>query len=136
MKEMTLEARQENVRELTAMVVGELEKLDCPMKAQMQIELAIDEIFTNIVSYAYVPGTGDATVRFDFDEASGMVTLSFADRGVPYDPLKKEDPDVSLPASEREIGGLGIFLVKKNMDDMRYEYRDGQNLLTLYKKIR
>ena len=136
MKEMTLEARQENVRELTAMVVGELEKLDCPMKAQMQIELAIDEIFTNIVSYAYVPGTGDATVRFDFDEASGMVTLSFADRGVPYDPLKKEDPDVSLPASQREIGGLGIFLVKKNMDDMRYEYRDGQNLLTLYKKIR
>ena len=136
MKEMTLEARQENVRELTAMVVGELEKLDCPMKAQMQIELAIDEIFTNIVSYAYVPGTGDATVQFDFDEASGMVILSFADRGVPYDPLKKEDPDVSLPASEREIGGLGIFLVKKNMDDMRYEYRDGQNLLTLYKKIR
>ena len=103
MKEMTLEARQENVRELTAMVVGELEKLDCPMKAQMQIELAIDEIFTNIVSYAYVPGTGDATVRFDFDEASGMVILSFADRGVPYDPLKKEDPFYTVEGIQAHV---------------------------------
>ena len=136
MKEITLEARQENVRVVTEMVDAELEKLDCPMKAQMQIELAIDEIFTNIVSYAYTPGTGMATVRIDYNTGSGEVSLVFLDSGVPYDPLKKEDPDVNLPAEERAIGGLGIFLVKKTMDDMRYEYRDGQNCLTLIKKIR
>ena len=135
MKEITLEARQENVRALTEMVDAELEQLDCPMKAQMQLELAIDGIFTNIVSYAYAPGTGTATVQMDYNAGTGEVTLEFRDSGVPYDPLKKEDPDVNLPAEERAIGGLGIFLVKKTMDDMRYEYRDGQNCLTLVKKI-
>ena len=136
MKEITLEARQENVRALTEMVDAELEKLDCPMKAQMQIELAIDEIFTNIVSYAYGSGTGTATVQMSYDAGTGEVSLVFMDSGVPYDPLKKEDPDVNLPAEERAIGGLGIFLVKKTMDDMRYEYRDGRNCLTLVQKIR
>lgn len=136
MKEITLEARIENVSKAIEMVDAELEKLECPMKAQMQMELAVDEIFTNIASYAYAPGTGEASVRFDFDPEEGTVTVTFTDSGVPYDPLKKEDPDVSLPAEERSIGGLGIFLVKKTMDDMRYEFRNGQNVLTLKKKIR
>jgi anti-sigma regulatory factor (Ser/Thr protein kinase) len=135
MKEMTVEARGENVRVLTDWADAELEKLECPMKAQMQIDLAIDEIFTNIASYAYAPGTGNATVTMDYDAESGMFSLTFCDSGVPYNPLQKEDPDVNLPAEERSIGGLGIFLVKKTMDDMRYEYRDGQNILTLMKKI-
>lgn len=135
MKEMTVEARGENVRVLTDWADAELEKLECPMKAQMQIDLAIDEIFTNIASYAYAPGTGNATVTMDYDAESGMFSLTFCDSGVPYNPLQKEDPDVNLPAEERSIGGLGIFLVKKTMDDMRYEYRDGKNILTLMKKI-
>ena len=137
MKELKLEARQENVRILTEMVDAELEKLDCPISTQMQIELAIDEVFTNIVSYAYVSGTGEktATVQFDYDPGTGCITLLFVDNGIPYDPMKKEDPDVNLPAEKREIGGLGIFLVKKTMDEMHYEYRDGQNRLTLVKKI-
>ena len=136
MKEITLEARIENVSKAIEMVDAELEKLECPMKAQMQMELAVDEIFANIASYAYAPGTGEASVRFDFDPEEGTVTVTFTDSGVPYDPLKKEDPDVSLPAEERSIGGLGIFLVKKTMDDMWYEFRNGQNVLTLKKKIR
>ena len=135
MKEITVEARGENVRVLTDWADAELEQLACPMKAQMQIDLAIDEIFTNIASYAYAPGTGDATVRMDYDAGSGVFSLTFSDSGVPYNPLQKEDPDVNLPAEERSIGGLGIFLVKKTMDDMRYEYRDGRNVLTLMKKI-
>ena len=97
--------------------------------------MAIDEIFINIASYAYAPGTGDATVTMDYDAGSGMFSLTFSDSGIPYNPLLKEDPDVNLPAEERSIGGLGIFLVKKTMDDMRYEYRDGRNILTLMKKI-
>ena len=135
MKEITLEARQENVRTLTEMVDAELEKLDCPMKAQMQIELAIDEIFTNIVSYAYGSGTGTATVQMSYDAGTGEVSLVFMDSGVPYDPLKKNDPDVSLSADEREIGGLGIFLTKKMIDDISYEYKNGQNILTIMKKL-
>ena len=137
MKELKLDARQENVRILTEMVDTELEKLDCPIRTQMQIELAIDEVFTNIVSYAYVSEGGEktATVQFDYDPGTGCIKLVFVDNGIPYDPMKKEDPDVNLPAEQREIGGLGIFLVKKTMDEMHYEYRDGQNRLTLLKKI-
>ncbi len=136
MKEITLEARIENVSKAIEMVDAELERLECPMKAQMQMELAVDEIFTNIASYAYAPGSGEASVRFDFDPAEGMVTVRFEDSGVPYDPLKKKDPDVSLPAEERSISRLGSLRVKKSMDSIHYEYRNGKNVLTLQKKIR
>ena len=135
MKEIKLEARRENLRLLMDMLSAELEQLECPIRAQMQIELAVDEAFTNIASYAYAPGSGEATVRFEYAPETGTVTLTFRDSGVPYDPLKKEDPDVTLPAAQRKIGGLGIFLIKKNMDAMRYARQDGQNVLTLTKKI-
>ena len=135
MQELTLTATLENIAEATAFVDEQLEALDCPMKAQMQLDIAVDELFGNIARYAYAPGTGDATLRFEHDAASGMVSLTFIDAGVPYDPLKKDDPDVTLSSQERDVGGLGIFLVKKTMDDMRYEYRDGKNILTILKKI-
>ena len=105
------------------------------MRAQTQIDLSIDEIFTNIASYAYGSGTGDATVQLDFDEASRTVSITFVDRGIAYNPLEKPDPDVTLPAEEREIGGLGIYLVKKVMDGLKYKRENGLNILTLYKKI-
>ena len=80
-------------------------------------------------------GTGDATVRFDFDPSDRLATITFLDGGVPFDPLKKADPDVTLSAEERQVGGLGIFLVKKTMDDMTYRFEDGKNVLTIYKHI-
>ena len=135
MKEMTLEAKIENIPRVTEFVDEQLEALDCPMKAQMQIDVAIDELFGNICHYAYAPGTGDATVGIGFDEETRCVSLVFSDRGVPFDPLAKMDPDVSIPAGEREIGGLGIFLVKKTMDSLEYRYEDGKNVLTIKKKI-
>lgn len=134
-KEMTTEARIENIPAVTAFIDEQLEALDCGMKAQMQIDMAIDELFNNIASYAYAPGTGSATVRFDFDEAARVAAITFVDSGVPYNPLEKADPDVSLSAEEREIGGLGIFLVKKTMDAIEYERRDGFNVLTIKKTI-
>jgi len=136
MQELTMEATIGNIEALTAFVDGQLEALDCPMKAQMQIDIALDEILSNVAHYAYAPGTGPVTVRVGLDEATGMALVTFIDRGVRYDPLAKEDPDVSLSVEEREVGGLGIFLVRKTMDDMRYEYADGQNILTICKKIR
>lgn len=135
MRELTIEAKIENLDEVLAFVDGQLEELGCSMKAQMQIDVAVEEIFVNIASYAYVPGVGNATVRFESAQDPAAVMITFVDRGVPYDPLQKEDPDVSLSAEERGIGGLGIFMVKKTMDDMRYVYRDGQNILSISKTI-
>ena len=135
MKQLTIAAKVENLPQVTAFVDAELEAIDCPMKAQMQIDLAIDELFANIAHCAYAPGEGEATVIFDFDEAQRTVSLTFADSGVPFDPLAKPDPDVTAAAQERAIGGLGIFLVKKTMDGMSYRYEDGMNRLTILKKI-
>ena len=135
MKELTVEARLEQIPQVTACIDAELEALDCPMRAQLQIDVAIDEIFSNIARYAYGEGTGSATVRFDFDPAARVAAITFEDSGTPYDPLAKEDPDISLGAQERSAGGLGIFLVKKTMDGMRYRYENGKNILTLQKKI-
>ena len=133
--EMETEALADNLAAVTAFVNGHLEKVGCPMKAQMQIELAVEEIFVNIASYAYAPGTGRAIIQVEVTDAPASATIIFIDQGTPYDPLAKPDPDVSLSAKEREIGGLGIYLTKKTMDDVRYEYKDGKNILTLMKKI-
>ena len=102
---------------------------------QMQIDVAVEEIFVNIASYAYGPETGQAEIRFRSEAETGTAEITFIDRGAPFDPLAKPDPDVTLPAEERQIGGLGIFMVKKSMDDVRYEYREAQNILTIRKKL-
>ena len=94
----------------------------------------MDELFGNIVRYAYQPGMGPATVRVEVTGEPAVI-LTFIDNGVPYDPLKKADPDTTLSAEERQVGGLGIFMVKKSMDEIAYEYQDGQNILRIKKKI-
>jgi len=135
LREIILSATVENIAKVTAFVDEHLEALACPMKAQMQIDVAIDELFGNIASYAYAPGTGEATVRFDFDAAARVVSITFLDSGVPFDPLSIADPNVSASAEERGIGGLGIYLVKKTMDKVDYRYEDGKNILTIQKHI-
>ena len=111
------------------------EHIDCSPKARMQISVAVEEIFVNIATYAYAPEDGMATVRVEISEEPVTVTITFMDHGIPYDPLAKADPDLSLTADERQIGGLGIFLTKKTMDDVKYEYEDGKNILTLKKNL-
>ena len=135
MKELTLKATPENILEATAFVDEQLEALDCPMKAQLQIDMAIDELFGNIAHYAYGDGVGDATVQFDFDEQTRTASVTFVDRGVPFDPLQKADPDVTLSAEERGIGGLGIFMVKKSMDRLAYRYENGCNYFILIEEF-
>jgi anti-sigma regulatory factor (Ser/Thr protein kinase) len=135
MKELTVVATVENIETVTDFVNEQLEALDCPMKAQMQIDIAIDELFGNIAHYAYNPEVGSATVRVEVIEDPLAVTITFIDNGVPYDPLAKADPDTTLSAEERDIGGLGIYMVKKSMDDIIYEYKDGQNILKIKKYL-
>ena len=135
MKELTIEAKITNIEAVTDFVNEQLETLDCPMKAQLQIDIAIDELFGNIAHYAYNPEIGKATVRVEVIEDPLAVVITFIDNGVPYDPLAKADPDTTLSAEEREIGGLGIYMVKKSMDDITYEYKDGQNILTIKKNL-
>ena len=135
MKELTIDATVENIAQVTAFVDEQLEELNCPMKAQMQIDVAIDELFGNIAHYAYNPEVGAATVRVEVMQDPLAVIITFIDNGVQYDPLVREDPDITLSAEEREIGGLGIYMVKKSMDEIAYEYKDGQNILTIKKQI-
>ena len=135
MKELTVEAAVENIEVVTDFVNEELEKLDCPLKARRQIDVAIDELFGNIARYAYSPDVGKATVRFSVEENPLEVTITFIDNGIPFNPLEKSNPDTHLSAEERPIGGLGIFLVKKSMDLVEYEYKNGQNILKSKKNI-
>ena len=135
MKELTIEAKIENIEAVTDFVNEQLEALDCPMKAQMQIAIAIDELFGNIAHYAYNPEIGQATVRVEVVEDPLSVVITFIDNGVPYDPLAKADPDTTLSAEERDIGGLGIYMVKKSMDEIAYEYKDGHNILKIKKNL-
>ena len=135
MKELNIAATVENIETVTDFVNEQLEALDCPMKAQMQIDIAIDELFGNIAHYAYNPEIGKATVRVEVTQDPLAVVITFIDNGVPYDPLAKEDPDTTLSAEEREIGGLGIYMVKKSMEEITYEYKDGQNILAIKKNL-
>ena len=135
MKELTIPATVENIEKVTEFVNSQLEEINCPIKAKMQIDIAIDELFGNIAHYAYKPETGPATVRVEVTETPISVIVTFIDHGIPYDPLKKDDPDVTLSAEERAIGGLGIFMVKKTMDEITYEYKEGQNILSIRKDL-
>ena len=134
MKELTVNAVLENMPKVTEFVDEQLEAFGCPPRAQAQIDIAVDELFGNIVRYAYQPGMGPATVRVEVTGEPAVI-LTFIDNGVPYDPLKKADPDTTMSAEERQVGGLGIFMVKKSMDEIAYEYQDGQNILRIKKKI-
>ncbi|QUA53512.1 ATP-binding protein [Aristaeella lactis] len=135
MADLTVDALVSNLDQVLAFVDGQLETMDCSMKAQMQIDVAVEEIYVNIANYAYAPETGKAYISVRPDPENASVTIEFRDNGIPFDPLAKADPDVTLSAEERKIGGLGIYMVKKSMDAMEYSRKDGQNILTITKKL-
>ena len=135
MRELNIAALNENLPEVLKFIGENLEAIGCNPAVSTRIEIAVEEIFSNIANYAYNPETGSASVTVDVCEAPLMVRISFADQGKPYNPLEKENPDVKLKISERRRGGLGIFMTKKFMDHVRYEYKDGKNILTIEKEI-
>jgi serine/threonine-protein kinase RsbW len=136
MKEITVNADRSHLEEVQHFVEIELEKIACPIKICMQIALAIEEIFVNIADYAYHPNTGTVTIRSTIQKSVPAIMIQFLDQGKPYNPLERIDADITLNAEERAIGGLGILLVKKTMDNVKYEYKDGKNILTIQKNLK
>ena len=162
-KTLTVSATDENLSQVIEFIGSNLEEVGCGMKAQTQIEVSVEELFVNIAHYAYsgaVGGASDtvrngtanascatstaeaaknsigsATITFDFASETRTVAISLIDSGVPYNPLSKPDPDITLSAEERQIGGLGIFMVKKNMDEVLYSFAEGKNITTIKKII-
>ena len=130
---LTVDATTDNLQQVMSFVDGILEENGATMKTQMQIDLAVEEIYVNIANYAYGENVGKAEISAECNDS--VITITFKDSGKPYNPLEKPDPDITLSAEEREIGGLGVFLTKKNMDTVSYEYKDGKNILTMKKKI-
>ena len=135
MDELTVPAHVASLEAVQAFLEERLERWDCPHKTSMQISLVAEEVFVNIAHYAY-PGTeGNAVIGVQISGQPPVLTLRFADRGIPFDPLARPEADITLSAEERPIGGLGIFLTRKIMDEATYAYEEGQNILTLRKKL-
>ena len=130
---MTVDATVDNLSKVLAFIDEQLEANNCPMRVMLEIDVAAEEIFVNVASYAYTSGVGSVAIEVNFEEHPKAVAIRFIDSGIPYNPLEKEDPDVTLPAEKRGIGGLGVFMVKKSMDEVAYEYKDGKNHLTIRK---
>ncbi len=134
--ELTMKAEYGRLDEVMGFVDGLLEKFGCPEYVQLQIDLAVEELYLNIASYAYYPGTGNATIRVENRKRPGRhVIITFIDSGAPYDPLARKDPDLGAKVEDRKVGGLGIFMVRSCMDDIKYEYKNGQNRLTIRKNL-
>ncbi len=127
-------ASMENLEKATAFLDSVLEEEMVPPRTVLQTELALEEAYVNVVHYAYPDGTGEVTLELRTDPDARVLTLRLMDRGVPFNPLEEAAPDLSLSSGDRKIGGLGIFLVRKNMDEVSYEYADGQNVLTMQKQ--
>ena len=135
MEELEIDAKRENLPQVLAFLDSHLESRGCSMKVQMQLDIAVEEIFVNIASYAYGAESGKAVIQLREAHNPEGVSVTLIDRGTPYNPLEKPDPDTTLAMEDRPIGGLGIYMVKKSMDDLAYAYRDNCNMLTLYKRF-
>lgn len=135
MRSITIPANDDDPTPIVEFVQEELERHECPPRALYQIEVAIEEILVNIVSYAGLSGADGVEVRCEVLEDPLRVVVQFLDGGVPFDPLAKEDPDTSPEGIMEREGGLGIFMVKKMMDDVSYAYENGKNTLTILKNL-
>ncbi len=135
MRELIIEADRMNLPEVQTFIDEQLEEAGCPMLTQTTIDIAVEELFVNIASYAYGEENGNAVVQVTVHQEPLAVEITFIDNGKQYDPLAKSDPDITLSAKERKKGGLGIFMVKNTMDNVSYEYKDGKNILTIKKNL-
>jgi anti-sigma regulatory factor (Ser/Thr protein kinase) len=132
---ITLTAVPENFAAAQEHVRSFLDSASCSMRTLFELDMVVEEVFINVASYAYPDSTGMVSLDLTLDEEQNFLCLTFRDSGIPYDPLRKQSPDLSAPAEKRPIGGLGIFLVQKYSDSLSYEYADGENRLTIGKKL-
>ena len=133
---MVTQADKRCLRQVQSFVQEQLEGIPCSEKVKMAIDIAVEEIFVNIALYAYPQHIGEAVIETETAEDGSFLVITFRDEGLPYDPLNKEEPDVTLPIGARPIGGLGIYLVKRLMDKVSYRYEDGQNMLCVQKYLK
>lgn len=133
MKTLTVSATLEELATVQEFVETELEENECSMKVIMQVSINIEEIYVNIAKYAYPQELGNATINMEISGEPKTMTIEFIDSGIPFNPLAKKDADITLSADERDVGGLGILMVKKCMDEVDYVYENGQNIFTVKK---
>lgn len=129
---MVYEANTSILDTVLADVESSLEEANVPPKFVIPFLVAVEEIFVNIASYAYPQLNGE--VKINLEVSNNQVMISFVDNGIPFNPLEKEDPDTNAAVEDRQIGGLGIYMVKKSMDGIEYERKDNNNILTFWKK--
>ncbi len=135
MQDLNLQASDDTLYQVLDAIEEHLDRNGCPQDIKTQVLISVEEVYVNIAHYAYGGKPGKATVQMEVTQNPKVCRVVFRDRGIPYDPLKKEDPDITLSAEERQIGGLGIFMVKQAMDKVEYEYKDGCNILAIEKRI-
>ena len=135
MEDITLQASDDTLYTVLDAIEAHLCKNGCPDSLKTEVLISVEEIYVNIAHYAYGGKEGMATVQMEVTQNPRICRVVFKDRGIPYNPLEKEDPDISLPEEEREIGGLGIFMVKQCMDKVEYRYEDGYNILVIEKHL-
>lgn len=135
MKRLTINASTDNLPAVLDFIDSELEAVCSGRKILFQIDIAVEEIYVNIAHYAYAPGIGNVTIQLDLYGEPPLVAIEFIDEGRPYNPLNAAEPDVTLPAEQREVGGLGILMIKKSMDAVEYRFEDNKNILTIRKYL-
>lgn len=134
MKNLTIDATIKNMDPVLDFVNRELEAINCPIADSISIAIAVEELFVNITHYAYNPEVGQAQIICEVEDDPTTVIITLLDGGKPYNPLQRDDPDITLSAEQRDMGGLGIFMVKQSMDNVNYEYKDGKNIITIRKE--
>jgi Anti-sigma regulatory factor (Ser/Thr protein kinase) len=135
MNKITVPARLDELDHVLDFIEQELDIYECAVKIKLQLAIAVEEIFVNIAKYAYAPGEGSTEILCSYSDEMKAVSISFLDEGMPYNPLAKKDPDITLSSEDRKIGGLGIYMVKKSMDEVIYDYKDNRNMLTIRKNM-
>ena len=133
MVKKSFKAKKESLPEAMAFLEEQLNKLNVDSKKQMQVSIAVEELFVNIANYSYAADEGEVEIQIDKD---AVLIISLIDSGQPFNPLERKDPDVNAPLEERDIGGLGIYMAKQNADKIEYEYKDGKNIVRIYKKLK
>ena len=134
-KELELDATLENWDNVKKFVKEMLEETHCKRDDERTLQMAIEEIYINIVNYAYAPNVGKVNIVGIFENDEYSIILQFIDEGKPFNPLEMDDPDFSIATEDREVGGFGIFIVREMVDDISYEYKDGKNILTVKKNL-
>ena len=119
MKTLTVPAERNELDTVQGFVDEALDQVPCTPETRLQLQIAVEELFVNIASYAYAPDRGEAVIGCRVEQESPSITIQFRDWGKPFDPLAKKDADITLSAEERGIGGLGIYMVKNTMEEKR-----------------